>query len=280
MPLPEGFNPFEQLQDTWRRVHNKRVREHFSDLSAVDDDWDPTIDTPRGGLRVACTMSDGNSADMTIIRTLLFWVVLGEASALQAAVYGIPVHSYQETRAFKPQIQLYFLEDANDVAQDYSPVSGEITFRLMSESGATLTESNVHSLAQKCKTAFSTGSGFVWQKGKVMVSYTDKTKGYQLQLLCRTKSEGRRVIEQVLDIQNDAPNWKFMNVSENEEVMERFPTVPPQERILGRNRRLPRQRPIADVRFQYALLHLHGLSDPIVLIDRSGSFRNPVLEAR
>ena len=271
MALPDDFSPFEHLQDTWRKVHNRRVREHFRDLAEPDANWEPTIETSRGALRVASTMLDDDTGDMTIIRTLLFWIVLGEASALQAAVYGAPITSFQEARKFKPQIQLYFLEDYNDVEEGYPPVTGEISFRLMGQSSETLTESEARNYANKIKTAFINSGGFVWRKGKGLCSYTDKPNGYQLQLLCRSETEGRRVIEQVLDIQNDAPNWKYMNYSENAEPSVRYPTIPAQERILGKLRRLPRWRPVADVRFQFALLHVWGLQQPVVLCDRSGT---------
>jgi hypothetical protein len=278
MTLPEGFNAFEHLQDTWRRVHNRRVREHFSDLSDPDADWNPTIEDARGGLRVACTMGDNDTADMTIIRTLLFWIVLGEASALQTPVYGIPVPSFQEARQFRLQIQLYFTEDFNDIEAGFAPVTGEINFRLANESYDTITEQEVRQYAQKIKTAFASNNGFVWRKGKVMVTYTDRQRGYKLQMLCRTKQEGKRVIEQVLGIQDHAPDWKFMNVSENEEPTARYPSMPRSERILNKTRRMPRARPIADVRFRYALMHVHGLPHPIVLVDSSDIFRRPVVE--
>jgi hypothetical protein len=60
--------------------------------------------------------------------------------------------------------------------------------------------------------------------------------------------------------------------------MEAFPTIPGQDFIYGKTRRRPRRRPIADVRFQCALLHVHGLPNPIVLYDRSGAY-STALEA-
>lgn len=279
MALPNNFSPWEHLQDTWRRVHNRRVREHFSDLAGVDDDWDAEIESPRGSLRVACTMLDSDSASMVNLRTLLFWLVLGQASALQTPIYGIPIPSYQEARKFRPQIQLYFQEDVNNIDEGYSPVTGEITFRLMSQSPETLTEAELQNYANRIRSGFATGAGFQWQKGKVMCTYTDNSKGYKLQLLCRNKSEARRIIEQVLDIQNHTPDWKLLNVSENEEPASRYPTIPPNQRILNKTRRSPRQRPTATVRFKYASMHIHGLPLPIVLVDRSGIFRNPIIRA-
>jgi len=105
-----------------------------------------------------------------------------------------------------------------------------------------------------------------------MASYTDWGKGYQLQLLTRSTSEARELISKVLDIQNDVPNWAKMNYSENEEPMEAYPTIPEREMIYGELRREPRKRPIAAVRFQHSLLHIHGIAAPIVLYDRSYTY--------
>jgi hypothetical protein len=143
----------------------------------------------------------------------------------------------------------------------------------MNESSSSINEAEARVLANKIKTLFASGSGYVWAKGKVQCVYTDRERGYALRLLCRTKAEGRRVIEQVLDIQNHSPDWKKMSVSENESASSAYPTIPPNELIFGRSRRTPRQRPIADVRFQYALLHVHGMPHPVVLVDRARLFR-------
>ncbi|WNZ28179.1 hypothetical protein HJG54_35285 (plasmid) [Leptolyngbya sp. NK1-12] len=264
-------SPWEHLQSVLMRTQNPIVREEFRDI--VDDD---DISIPRGSLKVACLLQDNDSATQTMLRLMLFYIILRKAQDLQVPIYGIPVPSFQEARKFRPQIQLYFQEDFNDVEPGYSPVTGEISFRLMNENGETLNETEARQYANRVRTAFAAGAGFVWRKGKLMCSYTDRARGYQLQLLCRDKAEGKRVIEQVLDIQNHAPDWKYLNVSENDQPTARFPTLPPTDFIYGKNRRLPRQRPIADVRFQYAVLHIHGVNPPIVLVDRSGIFRNPL----
>lgn len=273
MPLPNNFSAWEHFQSTLIQVQNRRVRDEFSD--ADDDD----ISTPRSSLKQACILRDDDSAMLTLLRLEFFYYVLRKAQDLQTPVYGIPVPSFQEARKFRPQIQLYFQEDSEDVEPGYTPVTGEISFRLMTESAETITESEARNYANKIRTSFSSGAAFVWKKGKIMSTYTDRARGYQLQLLCRNRTEGRRVIEQILDIQGHSPDWQFMNVSENEEPTQRFPTVPSNVTIMGKSRKKPRQRPIADVRFQYALLHLHGLPHPIVLVDRTGIFQNPLIAA-
>lgn len=259
---------WEHLQSVLLQVHNKLVREEFNDLEDHDD-----ITTPRGSLRYACMLKDDDSTLETLLKYMLFYFDLRKATDLAPALYGIPVTSFQEARRFKPQIQLYFQEDIQDVEAGYSPVTGEISFRLMRETEETLTHADLEGYARKIRTAFSSGSGFIWKKGRTMCAYTERNKGYQLQLLCRSETEGRRVIEQVMDIQDHTPNWKFLTIAENAEPAERFPPSPAHQNILGRSERMPRSRPVADVRFIHATAHIYGLVKPVVLVDRSGNRR-------
>lgn len=221
MSLPDNFSPAEHLQDLCKKVVNRQVKEYFSDLGET---WQPEIGTSRGSLRVGCTHLEDDSIDMTLLRMFLFYFVAGEAQAVQAPIYGIPVSSYQESFVFKPQINLLFQEDYRDVEISYQPVRGEISFRLMHESQESLTMANARTYANKIRSLFASGNGFVWKRGKLRASYFDKSKGYMLQLLVRSESEAKRVIEQVLDIQSHSPDWQFLNVSTNQEPSRRYPT--------------------------------------------------------
>lgn len=110
-----------------------------------------------------------------------------------------------------------------------------------------------------------------------MCSYTDWNRGYQLQLLCRDKGEGKRVVEQVLDIQQHSPDWKNFNASENDEPAQAYPTLPGREFILGKSERMPRKRPIADVRFRHAVMHIYGRPNPVVLVDTEQRYAAPLV---
>lgn len=280
--IPDGVDmgdPWEQLQDVLQWTHNRRVVEEFRDTTPNDEEWEANLNTPRARLRWAATIKEDDSAILVLTRLWLFYVIMGRASAMQVPIYGIPVPGFNEARKYQPQIQLYFLEDYQDVAEHYSPVSAQITFRLMNQTNETLSEAELNAYALRIRTAFATGNGFVWRKGKVMASYTDRRKGYQLQLLVRTEAEARRLIEQVLDIQQHTPDWSNLNISQNQNEGGRYPVIPPTEFILGRSRRMPRSRPIADVRFQHAVLHLYGLPNPVVLVDRSRTYRDAMIRA-
>ncbi len=264
----------EQLQSVIRRYLNQEVREWFRDIDFDEID----TNTPRGALLRACKHDDADSFLQTMGRAMLFDSLIRQrfanffGNATGAGEVGTTTLRTGVLRRTKPQIVLYFLEDISDVVSEYSPVDGRISFRLMDHDSDTITPLQVNTYRQRVESRFSNNGGFVWKKGKLMCSYSDWSKGYQLQLLCRNVAEGRRVVEQVLDIQNDTPDWSFFNSEENEQPTIAYPTIPERVRIYGENRRLPRRRPIADVRFQFARLFISGVPNPIILADRTRLF--------
>lgn len=274
MALPEGFNPVEFLQDTVMKVQNRIVRDEFNDVG--DDDWEADITTSRGALRVACTHQDSDSIDVTLTRLWLFYGCLRKASDFHPPIYGIPIDSYQQQVTFLPQIKLHFLENLRDVEPGFEAVEGEISFRLMHETPETMTPAKAQTLANKIRSLFAGSSGFIWKKGRVKVVYLDKEKGYDFRLLVTSETEGRRIVEQVLDIQNHSPDWQNLSIAESRA---NFPIIPPNHLVYGKQRRKPRRRPRADVHFKFAELHLHGLPNPIILVDRTGIYRHALLTA-
>lgn len=274
MPLPEDFNAWEHLQSTVIQVQNRIVREEFSDLG---DDWDNDILTSRGSLRVACTMVDDDSAIQTLIRLWLFYGCLKKAADFQAPIYGIPVLTFQEQMKFLPQVRLYFSEDLNEVEHGFNPLEAEVTFRLVNETSASMTEAKAKVIANKIKTAFCSSGGFRWKKGREKWIYKDQSRGYDIRLLAWSESEAKRLIEQVLDIESHSPNWeKYLDGTKKEKT---FVTVPPLHTVYGKQRREYRERPVGYVRFRYAELKLHGLPNDIQLVDRTGNRKNPLVKA-
>lgn len=265
-------SPAEHLQSTLRRYYNREVREWFDDVDLDDLD----INVPRQSMALACKHLDEDSFLQTLSRQIFFESIRNRYAI---ALKGVGETTFREVvrRKTHPKITLSFLEDLSDVADGYAPVDGQISVRLMNHNQSTITESIARTYATRIRSAFAAGNGFVWKKGKVMCTYTEWEKGYQLQLLCRNESEGRRVTEQVLDIQNDSPEWSFFNVKENAEPSQAYPTVPDRDRAYGEIRRQPRRRPIADVRFQLAQLHVIGVPAPIILVDRTGTFPRPLV---
>lgn len=270
--LPQEFSEVEHLQNLIRRYINKEIREHFRDIG--DDNWEPDVSTTRGAMRHALTHKDDDPIQITLLRLFLYYFTYGQASALQMPVYGMPSQSFQEISfEFKPQIQLYFDQNIIDVQEGNHRATGEISYRLMHETSESITKEELRKRAEKIKDLFVTNH-FAWHKGKIICRYTDKPNGYDLRVFVRNEAEGKRLIEQVLDIESKSPNWDNLTVSEPKKD---FPSIPPTKTILGKSYKMPRRRPTETIYFRYAACLIWGLSKPNVLVDTRGTRHNPLV---
>lgn len=270
MPLPEDFSPWEHLQSTVMRVHNEFVNEEFRDLGDDDD-----INVPRGSLRVACRMRDDDSADMTLIRMWLLMGYLRRARDFHPPMYVQPIDEYQAKVAFQPQVVLQFEQDYNSVPDGKFPVPARVSFRLHNETPDTLNMADVTNLARAIKRDFGGNGGYRWSRGKKKFVYLDKSRGYDFRLLVTGEQEAREVISKVMGLRNHIPEWSVLSEITTGKS---FPENPGTKVILGKPRQKPRVRPNATVRFQYALLHVHGIPRPIPLFDRSGVYREALVD--
>ena len=277
MAIPPEFSEIEHVQAVIRRYINKLIREDFKDLEDAAGNWEPDVTTTRGSMRHALIHKDADSLDLTLCRLHLYYFIYGKAEALQAPIYGTPIHTFDAYATYKPQITLYFRQNATDVNDNERTLEGEISFRLMHESSTTITHAETLKLAQRIRSNFVLPTKFAWHKGKTMATYTDTSKGYKLQLLVKSEVEAKRVIEQVLDIQSHTPDWKFLNITENSVPLERYPNIHKTEIILGKSRRLPKRRPSEVVHFRYASIYIWGLTQPITLVDTTYSRRKPLI---
>jgi hypothetical protein len=75
-------------------------------------------------------------------------------------------------------------------------------------------------------------------------------------------------VEKVLEIQNHIPDWKNANYKINEKPNERYPILPSTKTIFGKLKRMPRERPIAEVRFRYAAILIRGMTQPTILYEQ------------
>lgn len=116
------------------------------------------------------------------------------------------------------------------------------------------------------------------EKGKLLISYCDWDKGYHLRLLVPNKTEAKRIIEQILDLQGHSPDWQHMNVVTNEAPEKSFDETPKKKMILGKAEEQPVKRREGNVHFQYAQLFLSGRDEPITLCDISHRWRNPIVK--
>lgn len=190
-------------------------------------------------------------------------------------IYGIPVTTFQDKFEFYPQVKLFFSQTRGE-AGDKPAATGEITFRLMNETEKTINEAKAKVIAEKIKNKFAKPRPFVWRKGKRIATYMDQKKGYRFRLYVVDETEARRIIENVLDIRGQPPNWDKFSISESKKS---FPEIPDRELIYGATRRLPRRRPREDIKFRYAELHVWGVPQAITLVDAVGSRPDPLILA-
>lgn len=273
MPLPQGYNSKNHLVSVLSRVHNRIVKADFRDVG--DDDWESSISTDRESLRTACTVRANDSLDIIISRLILYYIILRRAQDLQIPYFG-DSKSYVSRRN-RPKVSLYFLADGLDVPRHKSATEGVISFRLMNETATSMTRSKIEAVANRIKNSFG-GSGYVWQKGKKLVSYTDWDFGLQMQILCRSASDAESLIRAVINVQNATSfDRENMNLVESQAESSRYPETPRREVILGDSVELSVERPNANVRFRYAWMTLPGLAKPINLYDRGVTLTNCVV---
>lgn len=268
MPLPEGFNEFEHLQDMLRREHNKAVYAYFKNQN--DDD----ISTPKAALKHACLLKDSDTATMTLLRQWLFEVNVGHMQSVQTPVYGVPVQELQRDSKFKPQIKLYFKEpyDFQKHSDGTEQVRGEIGFRVMNKTAETISRSDAIEYALEIKNEFATPP-LIWKKGKFKCTYLDLENGFDFRLLCASKPDGISIVKSALKILDKNYNDNNFQFIEN---TKEFPVNPGTHRVYGKMVKKFRQRPIANVKFTHAQLLIPGQIKPVNLVSVNRRLRNAI----
>lgn len=274
MPASRDWN---RQRDFLRKTYNKEVKRWFRDLGDSEDvDF---ANQPRASVYESCLISYKDSQNMALLKMRTFREVV-QRTHLRPHVYGMPTTELQVIRRFKPQIILRFLQDSyRNYEISKAPGEGRIGFRLMNETSESITQAEVTRLANAVKREFMTGKGHVWSKGRTMFTYNDWDKGYQLQLLCYSETEAKTLIRKVLAIQNHTLDLKRLGINRKDDELSAYPSIPETELILGESERMPKRRPVVDVRFTHAELHLYGRKEPVILCDRTHRFVNPVVSA-
>lgn len=200
----------------------------------------------------------------------------GIGTGEESSIYERP---YIPERESKPKVLLYFLEHPDKVRKGYKAIEGELSFRLMDKTSQSITSNDVQTLAEKIKSKFATPP-FLWKKGKDTLVYNDPFKGYQLKIFCRDELDGLTIARELLEIQGDSLDLKKADYKRNLDPLSRYEETPGSITILNKTYRRRRYRPITEVLFQYAYLHLWGVPSVINLIDLTGKRLNPVLSQR
>lgn len=173
-------------------------------------------------------------------------------------------------RKGRPQLYIYFTENESDIEPGYDPIRSEISMRLMDQTDISLSRANLNQYTTKIQNTFGNELGRIWKRGKDMATYTDWERGYQLQLLVRSRTDGEELIKRFLSIQSAPFIKKKYFYNENQDVMNAYPTDPGEEIVLGKKIKKARHRPISQIEFESAWIKLGSVRRPIYLIDESG----------
>jgi hypothetical protein len=192
---------------------------------------------------------------------------IAETDGFEGGWYGI--------RTGQPKILLSFWEDIEDLEAGFNRVQGRLRFRIMDKTDdpdGTLPKISWTDIRQYRDRVFQQfqqpngGLGLIWKKGKDMLVYTDRPRGYQSRILCRDETGGRLILSAMLAVQQHQINERKLNFSSPVQPTLAHPTIPEQKTILNKLVKLPRTRPIADVRFSRAVMYLQYWREPIVLV--------------
>jgi hypothetical protein len=274
MALPANFGEFEFLQDLIRKWQNRVVKEEFAALGG--DEFDPDINISEHALRHACTIKDNDTAEMVSLRMYLFYFLHGKAKRLQPPIYGIPIETHQESNSFKPQVELFFAQDSAAVPENVSAIRAEINFRLMEETEATIRPAEAERIARAIKRELAnTHPTYTFTKGKHICWYPDKKRGNDFQVYASTPEEGEQVVKKILAIRDHPFEEDLFKVTSPKKNSVNNPSGT--RLVYGKQRKKPRWRPTANVRFRWASLKVHGEPEDIILVDTTGSFPDALL---
>ncbi|MGD1863316.1 MAG: hypothetical protein ACFB0D_02050 [Phormidesmis sp.] len=251
---------WEHLQSVLMRVQNKRVREGFR-IDIPDDD----ITTPEGSLRHACTLKDTDTAAMTQLRLELFYTIREENSRSLPDIWAVPDFTPDVYNELKPQVIISWAEKTDDWKARGAKrrKTMRTSFRLMDETSATLTESNIRQLRDKIAITFP--RTYKFKTGRYKVSYMDKPKGYSLIIAPHQLPKGDTFIKDILSIRGDT--FEDDKRSQNNRTGTNYRTPRYVQTVEGRLE-LPERRQIAEVYLDKVELNVYGLQKNLMLIDR------------
>ena len=262
MALPEDFSPAQHLLEMLIGTHNRTVQQTFIGVPDAD------LEHPLGGMKLACLLTEDDTVAMILLRLMLFWFEF--KGNLPAPLYAIPTEDYQSriTTAQRPEVKLIFREDYSTflAENNFQRAKAEISWRLVNETSATMNQGKAHSIALRIKEVFAEGQGFTWERGTLHVSYRDLPHGVRFSAFAASQAEALRVFQIVLEVADIPFNEELVIVSKDNK---NYPVVPANREVYGKEIKGIRRRPLTDVRFCKAELHIDGLRRPITLVSLS-----------
>ncbi|MEH2066980.1 MAG: hypothetical protein V7K47_02210 [Nostoc sp.] len=267
--LPDDFNPFEHLQQTYKTEFNRRVDRYFKDVEGNGD-----LSGPRPSLKLACRILDNDNDAMMNMRHNLFFNVIGYSRKNLAVVYGSKFDTAPPV-AGHPQLFFVFSQDESASPSEELLIQHEKSVRLMKFSCASgnakpaITKAEMTEIANEIKTTFlSSSRGITYTCGNKAASYTDPDNGFPRgnYILVNSKSDGAEIYEKICNV-IDVPFHSDRVLLNDPDKPSTTTTTAGKVTILGKQVQNRRYRPVAVLRFRSAYISLGNLVPPVFLLD-------------
>jgi len=264
MPVSKNWS---NLRSFLRKTYNKEVNEWFRD----EPEDVPDNGTSRKQAKRACLVLPKETQNLALLKCLTFRYVVQQVH-LRPDVFGFNFDQINESVAYRPQVKLFFRQDAAAVPSGKRPVEGELTYRLINETSESMTETKAKALALKIKREFALNNGYVWKKGKHLISYKDSELGLNNNILAISEAEGIEVAKKLVDLTNGV--FDEDKCTDHNPKRDSITNPTGTERVYGKTQKKSRWRPTANCRFQYAVLTIAKLQYRVILVDRSKTYLN------
>lgn len=172
-----------------------------------------------------------------------------------------------------PKVKLIFLENsfefAKRIAKNPKSTRGraQMSFRLMNKTNGSMSLQDSERLATKIKNKFVKPL-FKFVKGKEYYKYYEPKIGDSLRCWVENQTEAKRLIEQTLNLAGVSFQPENARKISSLNPAKTYDDTPKTQMVLGKPTKLDKLRPLIEVEFQMAYLHMDGLRQPIYLLDR------------
>jgi len=235
---------------------NAEVYRHFRDLDSASS-------TNRIALRDSLLIQAKESRTSAMFKVQYFREFVQKTHLKPEVFIDMKDRPYEDF-TFRPEVDMLFYKSVYLGNGKYDKFKVELSYKLVNETSESITPAKNRIRAERIKRLFAEPTRFIWHKGRLRFTYFDIPNGYNLRILATTETEAKRIIEQVLDIENKSPNWDRFGTHTPERQAE---TTPRTKRIYGENREVPRWRPTENVPFVRATMKIHGIPTPVPLVD-------------
>jgi hypothetical protein len=142
------------------------------------------------------------------------------------------------------------------------------SLKLIKHNAATYDDAKIAELARLIRTKFNTMTLLL---GKKSYSYCNPRQGVKLkQMYLKDESEARKLVEQILDINGESPDWTLLREHSSVVPDIAYSETPGRTIVAGTTVKLPQRRPYGTVNFSYALVKFPGVPFFQILCKKSG----------